>query len=171
MVMTKLVLVAAALSMVLAACGTSAEEQAAAELASAIEADFDLRLQQINDTDDWCEAVTVLEDVDAGLELVDPNSQVAVETAYNSALEVLVAADELTPAPSEPDMALTVEGFERLTAALEDADWIFTRADFLSDSLDPADVALSSYNISLYNFEECNVGTDPGDPPDVGNDQ
>lgn len=171
MAMRKLVLSVAALALLAAACGASAEEQAAVELASAIEADFDLRLEQVNDTNDWCEVVTVLEDVNVGLELVDPNNQVAVEAAYSSAVEVLVAAGELAPGPIEPDMMITVVAFERLTAALEDADWNFNRADFFANALDPDDVAIASFNISRYNFDECNVGTDPGDPPDVGNDQ
>jgi len=170
MLMRKLVVSVAVMALALTACGQSAEEEAAAALASAIEADFDLRLQQINDTDDWCDVVSVLEDVNGGLELVDPNSPVAVETAYNSALEVLNAADGLTPAAIDEDMDVTVEGFVRLTNALEDADWNFNRADFLSDALDPDDVAIAWYNISLYNFEQCNIGTDPGDPPDVGNE-
>lgn len=143
----------------------AADSSSADSGATAPSPDQAAALQAVADADDWCEAANAVESGTLVLDTLDFTDPVALEQAITQAVVVINAAERLAPPEIAEDVAVSVEGFTALAAALEDADWSFIDLDLaVIDDLN-ADMALATYNIEKYNFEVCDIGTDPGEPP------
>ena len=132
---------------------------------AAIERTFAENLEVVRDANDWCTAAPLIEDGFDEIDNVNFSDPAALEAVYTGAFALLLEIQDLAPGEIEPDVARTVEGFEFLLGALSDAEWDFFNIEVSALATLSDDLELSAFNIEEYNFNECGIGEDPGEPP------
>lgn len=127
-------------------------------------------VQAVLDADDWCTAAKAVEDSADLLDAADFTDPIAVEEGITQILAVITAAQRVAPAEIANDVEQVIAGFSTVASELEAVNWVFLDLDLsVIDVLD-GPMSLSNYNIELYGFNECGIGTDPGPPPVILDD-
>ena len=126
---------------------------------------FAAAVQAVIDADHWCAAAEAAEAGMMPLDTLNFNDPVQVEQGMRQSLGVVTASLRLVPPEIAADVTVTVEAFTAMIGLLEAVNWSLLDLDLtlLQTSNDAEELA--AYNIEKYNFEQCGMGEDPGEPP------
>lgn len=122
-------------------------------------------LQTVLQSDDWCESAAVVDESDELLDTAAFLEPAELEQAFTFFLALATAARSQAPAAIADDVDQSIESFTVLAGELEDAGWSFLDLDLSVLGDLEEETAIAGYNIEKYNYEQCGVGTDPGEPP------
>ena len=127
-------------------------------------------IRAVAEADNWCEAANAVEEGTGALDTLTFGDPVQLEQGLTQALAVITLSKRLVPPEIADEVDQTVEAFTTLVTALEDVDWMFIDLDLgIIEEFD-GPMELATYNIEYYNFTECGIGEDPGQPPVINDD-